>query len=355
MGREGKGDWSLFILHKVTLKAGFSVTPGQQALRALLLGPGGAERQGLTSRGRTRCKTWSCSDWRTEKETFSGWSCSPTRTLCEAVLWTQGGQSLREAASDPLPSPCHPPDTRGCTGVPRRLQLAARRCVMGWPIVGSSSPQPSPNKGLGGSGYTCLTEGISGLFLSSRVPREPGSDTARLKAPHAQPWLLARAFLFALRTHLIGGNGVGSGPLPAPNNSLVLTSISAVMWRAAGLEGVRPPSQNEHVTPLPVPRIQHHFQSQVQMLRWLHLQSFYTSIFVLQFPDLSQAPILITSYFSFHTAHALWTLWYSQKYGSVLQAETSCQMHLSFTRTSILTSNNIKENAFNATVLSVST
>ena len=172
----------------------------------------------------------------------------------------------------PPPSSLSPSrHTRGCTGVLRRLQQAARWCAMERTIAGSSSPQPSPNKGLVGSGYTCLTEGISGLFLCSRVPREPGSDTARLKAPHAQPWLLAGAFLFALRTHLIGGNGVGSGPLPAPNNSLVLTSISAVMWRAAGLEGVRPPSQNEHVTPLPVPRIQHHFQSQVQMPRWLHL------------------------------------------------------------------------------------
>ena len=72
-------------------------------------------------------------------------------------------------------------------------------------------------------------EGISGLFLCSRMPREPGSDTARLKASHAQPWLLAGAFLLALRTHLIGGNCVGSGPLPAPNNSPVLTSISTVM------------------------------------------------------------------------------------------------------------------------------
>ena len=114
-------------------------------------------------------------------------------------------------------------------------------------------------------------EGISGLFLCSRMPREPGSDTARLKASHAQPWLLAGAFLLPLRTHLIGGNCVGSGPLPAPNNSPVLTSISTVMWGTSVLGGVRSPSQNEHLTPLPVTLIQHHFQSHVQIPRWPHL------------------------------------------------------------------------------------
>lgn len=80
----------------------------------------GAHREALlTFRGRMRCKMWNCSDWQTEKETFSGWSCSPTRILCEAVLWAEGSRGLRGWAWTLLYfrlSCLPPPSLRGSSG-----------------------------------------------------------------------------------------------------------------------------------------------------------------------------------------------------------------------------------------------
>lgn len=74
--------------------------PGSRLSEPFPPGLGAHREVLLTFQGRMRCKMWNCSDWQTEKETFSGWSCSPTRILCEAVLWAKGGR-VWEAEHEP--------------------------------------------------------------------------------------------------------------------------------------------------------------------------------------------------------------------------------------------------------------
>lgn len=147
---------------------------------------------------------------------------------------TRGAEFERLHLTPPqLPLSSSPDARGGSRGFLRRLQESPA-CLqmtcdgMDHPWV-PQAPRPAPAR-LWWEVTTDLSEGREyRLFCCSRMPREPGVETARLKGPHSWPWLLAGASPFALSFHLWGGACVASGPLPSPNNSLVLTSISGVM------------------------------------------------------------------------------------------------------------------------------